>query len=373
MPGFLALKEQPGRLARPDRLESAGKLAPPGLKDPAGAAGKIGPVGPEGVQGPPGQSGLSIANVVWMGNPGFRSRGDLRNWNFLPNNLQVQAGETLRVVDAGFHQAAVYKVAAGTTREQVTADPNAYVDTTIPGAYSENDIGDTNNRIALGPSPRSNKRAVVNRDNALGMDLTINEPGRYLLICAIRSHFLDEDPATNGGMFGLIDVEEQVEGQGAVDITGPVGYPADVTVRFGDPRFQGRGDSRNRTVLPSDVEVGAGETIRFVTTGFHQAGVYQVDPEASRQDVANDPNKYVDTTINGPHSEKDIGDTNNLVALGPSPRVKDREVLNRDDALRWDLTITEPGRYLIICTVRSHFLDADPGANGGMFGFVTVR
>jgi hypothetical protein len=34
VPGFLALKEQPGRLARPDRLESAGKLAPPGLKDP---------------------------------------------------------------------------------------------------------------------------------------------------------------------------------------------------------------------------------------------------------------------------------------------------------------------------------------------------
>ena len=354
----------------------AGPAGEPGDTGPAGSqgpAGEIGPTGLEGVQGPPGQSGLSIANVVWMGDPGFRSRGDLRNWNFLPDNLQVQAGETLRVVNAGFHQAAVYKVAADTTREQVTADPNAYVDTTIPGAFSENAIGDTNNRIALGASPSSNKRAVVNRDNALGMDLTINAPGRYLLICTIRDHFLDEDPATNGGMFGFIDVEEQVEGQGAVDITGPVGYPADVTVRFGDPRFQGRGDSRNRTVLPSDVEVGAGETIRFVTTGFHQVGVYKVDPEASRQDVTSDPDKYVDTTINGPHSEKDIGDTNNRVALGPSPRVNDRNVLNRDDALRWDLTINEPRRYLIICTVRSHFLNTDPGAKGGMFGFVTVR
>jgi len=51
----------------------------------------------------------------------------------------------------------------------------------------------------------------------------------------------------------------------------------------------------------------------------------------------------------------------------------DREVLNRDDAMRWDLTINEPGRYLAICTIRSHFLDPDPGANGGIFGFVTVR
>ena len=354
----------------------AGSAGEPGKTGPAGAAGaagKAGPEGPQGVQGPPGQTGLSIANVIWIGDPGFRGLGDRRNRNFLPNTVQIQAGDTLRVVAAGFHQVAVYKVAAGTTREQVTADPNTYVNTEIIGPLNKGDIGDTNNRIALGPSPRSADRAVINRDDALGMDLTINEPGRYLLICAIRSHFLEKDPAANGGMFGFIDVEEKVEGQGEADITGPVGYPADVTVRFGDPRFQGRGDSRNRTVLPSDVEVGAGETIRFVLTGFHQVAVYKVDPEATRQDVTNDPNKYVDTSINGPFNDGDIGDNNNRVALGPSPRTVDREVLNRDDALRVDLTINEPGRYLVICAIRSHFLDEKPGARGGMFGFVTVR
>jgi plastocyanin len=308
-----------------------------------------------------------------MGDPGFRTRGDRRNQNFLPNTIQVQAGETLRIVIAGNHQPAVYKVAAGTTREQVTADPNAYVDTTILGVVSERDIGDTNNRVALGPSPRLVDRDAAVRDDSPGMDLTLNVSGRYLLICAIRSHFLQEDPAANGGMFGFIDVEEKVEGQGEADITGPAGHAPDVAVRFGDPRFRGRGDSRNRTVLPSDVEVNAGETIRFVAAGFHQVAVYKVDVEATRQDVTNDPNKYVDTTINGPHSENDIGDTNNLVARAASPRAVDREVLNLDHALRWDLTIIEPGRYLVICAIRSHFLDSDPGANGGMFGFVTVR
>jgi plastocyanin len=311
--------------------------------------------------------------VIWIGDPGFRESGDRRNRNFLPNAVQIQAGETLRILNAGFHQVAVYKVSDGTTREQVTADPNAYVDTDIPGPLSENDIGDTNNRIALGPSPRALDRAVVNRDRALGMDLTINEPGRYLVICAIRSHFLDQDPAANGGLFGFIDVEEQLEGQGAVDITGPVGYQADVTVRFGDPRFQGRGDSRNRTMLPSEVEVSAGDTIRFVGTGLHQVAVYTVATDVSRQDVTSDPDKYVDTSINGPFNDGNIGDTNNRVALGPNPRTVDRDVVNRNDTLRWDLTINEPGRYLVICAIRSHFLDRDPGANGGLFGFVTVR
>lgn len=38
-----------------------------------------------------------------------------------------------------------------------------------------------------------------------------------------------------------------------------------------------------------------------------------------------------------------------------------------------DLTVTEPGRYLVICAIRSHFLDDGPGANGGLFGFIDVR
>ena len=350
-----------------------GETGPAGSQGPAGSAGPIGPTGPEGAEGPAGQTGLAIANVVWMGDPSFRERGDRRNRNLIPNAVQVQAGETIRIVVAGFHQPAVYRVPDGTTREQVTTDPNAYVNTDVPGALDESDIGDTNNRIALAPSPRAVDRAVVNPDRALGMDLTINEPGRYLVICAIRSHFLDQHPDANGGLLGFIEVEEQLEGQGAADISGPIGYPADVTVRFGDPRFQGRGDSRNRALLPSDVEVGAGDTIRFVNTGFHQVGVYKVDPEATRQDVTSDPNKFVDTTINGPFNDGDIGDPNNRVALGPSPRTVDREVLNRNDAMRWDLTLNEPGRYLVICAIRSHFLDPDPGTNGGMFGFVTVR
>ena len=111
----------------------------------------------------------------------------------------------------------------------------------------------------------------------------------------------------------------------------------------------------------------------MVDAGNHQVAVYKVDAGTTRQDVTSDPNSFVDTTINGPFNDGDIGDTNNRIALGPSPRVNDRDVLNRDDALGMDLTILEPGRYLLICNIRSHYLQDDPGANGGMFGFITVR
>lgn len=361
----------PGITGAAGETGAAGPAGEPGAVGPAGPAGAAGAAGAAGSAGSAGGSGQAIAAVLWIGDPGLRDGS--RNRNFLPNRLEIRSGETVRIIAAGSHQAAVYKVDAGTTREAVTANPDAFVDTTIDSPIRDRYIGDTNNRIALGPNPDNNDRDVLNRDDSQGMDLTITEPGRYLIICAVRSHFLDDDPAANGGMFGFIDVAEDLEGQGDADLTGPVGYPADVTVRFGDPRFRERGDSRNRNLLPSEIAVGTGETIRFVVAGLHQVAVYRVDPDTTRQDVTSNPNAYVDTSINGPFNDGDIGDTNNRIALGPSPRNVDRAVVNRDDAIGMNLTITEPGRYLIICAIRSHFLDDDPGANGGLFGFIDVR
>ena len=148
---------------------------------------------------------------------------------------------------------------------------------------------------------------------------------------------------------------------------------ADVIVRMGNPQFTGRGDSRNRNFLPQALEADAGDTVRFEIAGFHQFAVYQVAPETSRQDVIDNPDAYVDTTISGNFDERDIGDPTNRVALGSSPRTTDREVVNRNDAMATDVTINEPGRYLVICAIRSHFLDDDPAANGGMFGFIDVQ
>ncbi len=118
-----------------------GPQGPAGERGATGASGESGAVGPagpagaagaEGSAGTTGGSGQAIAAVLWIGDPGLRDGS--RNKRFLPNSLEVSSGETIRVLAAGSHQAAVYKVEAGTTREDVTANPNAFVDTTIDDA-----------------------------------------------------------------------------------------------------------------------------------------------------------------------------------------------------------------------------------------------
>lgn len=142
-------------------------------------------------------------------------------------------------------------------------------------------------------------------------------------------------------------------------------------VQFGDPAFTARGDNRNRNLLPRELEVEAGQTVSFRVSGFHQIAVYMAPEGANRDQVTNNPDQFVNTnTLN---AEGDIDDPNGRVALGPSPRSIDTEAVNRDDALGIDVTFQKPGRYLLICAIPSHFLDQDPGANGGMFGFIEVK
>jgi plastocyanin len=205
------------------------------------------------------------------------------------------------------------------------------------------------------------------------MDLTINEAGRYLVICAIRSHFLDKDPASNGGLFGFVEVGKPLEGETPANLAAALGDTAAATVRFGDPRFMGSNDLRNNNMVPLAVEVKAGAMVRFEQYGGHEVAVYKVAPETTRQAVAANRGAFVDTTINGSFDNREIGDAKNRIIMGASYRTQNRMVVNRDDATRMDLAITQPGRYLAICYNRSHYLENDPAANGGMFGFIDVR
>ncbi len=214
---------------------------------------------------------------------------------------------------------------------------------------------------------------MVNRDDAISFDLNLNAAGQYLLICAVRSHFTDKDPASNGGMFGFVEVGKPLAGETSANLAAPLGDVADVTVRFGNPRFLGANDLRNRNLVPSTVEVNAGQTVRFEVAGFHQVAIYKVAAETTRQAMAANRGGSVNTTINGLFDNRDIGDTTNRVALGASPRTVDTAIVNRDDATSTNVTITEAGRYLVICAIRSHYLDDDPATNGGMFGFMDVR
>ena len=344
----------------------AGDDGPQGSQGDQGPQGQQGAAGVQGARGPEGPAGAAglvadaVESVVQFGDPGLTGSASRI---LLPNAITLNAGETARFAVSGFHQVAVYAVDVAATRQDVLDNPNSYFDTSVNDVVHESDLGDPTGRIALGASPRDFETDVVDRSAALTTDVTVQSPGKYLVICAIRSHFL-------GGMFGFIDVPEEPAGLTGVAL-GSVGSPADVTVRFGDPRFSGR-DGENRNLVPSGTAVSPGQSVQFNVSGFHQIAVYQVADGTTRDAVTADPNTFLDTTINSPVSESYIGDATGRVALGPSPSMFDTDAVNRNDSLGMRVTLSEPGRYLVICAVRGHFLDDRPEANGGMFGFIDV-
>jgi hypothetical protein len=136
------------------------------------------------------------------------------NHNLDGNDVCVTKGGTVNYEVYGFHQIAIYKVKADTTRSDVISNPNRFVDTTnrislvLPPEFGGEVIpdfliNDPNQRVFL--DPESIFDHVVSPGDPV--NVTFPKPGRYLAICTVAFHFLDSDPAANGGMFGFVDVD----------------------------------------------------------------------------------------------------------------------------------------------------------------------
>jgi plastocyanin len=91
---------------------------------------------------------------------------------------------------------------------------------------------------------------------------------------------------------------------------------------------------------PGTVTIDAGESVTFNVPRGHRVGIY--DDGTQPEDIVR-PAGFV------------INDPNNRLALQPTPDPT------------YTYTFTEPGRYLVICVVASHFFD------GKMYGWVIVR
>jgi len=154
---------------------------------------------------------------------------------------------------------------------------------------------------------------------------------------------------------------------------------ADKKIDFGDPDFPAPMDPRNHVLIPNEVTVKVGETVRFHVYGFHQVMVYEVPENATLDDVEIGADGIVrvdnvdvlDTTIlDSVHSPGPnfIHDHNtNFVAGGANPRDFDIAVVNRDEGLSINLTFAIPGTYLVLCGVQPHTV------NDRMMGIVNVK
>jgi len=144
------------------------------------------------------------------------------------------------------------------------------------------------------------------------------------------------------------------------------GDHASATITFGqwrtDPPFDRFATPTDRTrnnhaLLPSEVKIKAGGSINFVISGFH-------NPQVFLNRVPSD----IDRTNIVPGSAPPlINDAGGRVFRGLDPRTLGG-VQDRVEAI----TLTAPGRYLVICGVLPHFFD-DATGQFVMFGFIEVE
>jgi hypothetical protein len=130
-----------------------------------------------------------------------------------------------------------------------------------------------------------------------------------------------------------------------------------VTVAFGAGLNTAQpGNSQNHHVLPRTIEIKAGGVVNFAVAGFHQISIYLpgTTPES----------------ILVPATGVFINDALNLYyqgivpaggPLGTPVTMNPSNAANRVESV----SFFEPGTYLVICNVRTHFLD-------GMYAFVRV-
>ena len=131
-----------------------------------------------------------------------------------------------------------------------------------------------------------------------------------------------------------------------------------VTVSFGAGLNTNQpGNPANHHILPKEIKISRGGVVNFVVAGFHQVMVYKPGTLPEH--------------IGVPTSGTFINYSPNLFYTGISPAggplgtpatANPHNGSNRVESV----SFPEPGRYLVICNVRGHFLD-------GMYAFVQVN
>ena len=122
-----------------------------------------------------------------------------------------------------------------------------------------------------------------------------------------------------------------------------------VTVAFG--AGLNTAGAANHHVLPEIIRIKTGGVVNFAVAGFHQIFVYQPGTTAA--------------DIHVPDTGTFINDLANLYYTGLSPVGPPPTGLSNAQNRVESVSFSEPGTYLVICNVRSHFLN-------GMIAYVEV-
>jgi hypothetical protein len=120
------------------------------------------------------------------------------NHQLLPFDVTIQAGGAINLNISGFHQVIAYD--AGTQPKDI----NATMTTTTRGPNPQPPVAlidDPTHRLYRGLDP---SLQPLDLSGMFGQDrvevVTFAKPGRYLLICGVQGHFV------NDGMYGFVTV-----------------------------------------------------------------------------------------------------------------------------------------------------------------------
>jgi hypothetical protein len=161
---------------------------------------------------------------------------------------------------------------------------------------------------------------------------------------------------------------------------GPQDTPAPVAAGTLDRFTNGNDRTRNdHQIIPNPVKVHAGDSISFIISGFHNPQIF--GPGTQPQDI--DRTVLAPPNPAFPAAPPIIADTRNRVFRGADPRNISPTVAVPPAAptllpvgVAQDrievVSLTNPGRYLVICGVLPHFFDA-PTGQFIMFGFIDVE
>src|SRR5262245_31732771 len=169
--------------------------------------------------------------------------------------------------------------------------------------------------------------------------------------------------------------------------------PQNVIVNFGDPVILA--GAANQVVVPDEVTIRKGGTVTFVVNGAnHGIALYPVSKDTTRDGItaqlcAHNPVCSNPAFANEDHTIRD-GKDNVIIMTGTNPpfqRVDDPTdrllatstqidglagvfltgTTATTTATQLQYRFTKPGRYLVICMNRGHYL------TNWMFGFITVK
>ena len=159
---------------------------------------------------------------------------------------------------------------------------------------------------------------------------------------------------------------------------GPQDTPATPVSTF-DRFTNGNDRTRNHhQIIPNPAKVHAGDLISFIISGFHNPQIF--GPGTQPQDI--DRTVLAPPNAAFPAAPPIIADARNRVFRGADPRNISPTVVTPTSptllpvGISQDrvevVSLTNPGRYLVICGVLPHFFSAATG-QFIMFGFIDVE